>query len=172
MGSLKQKYKMYSHRHIDYLISDSISHPAHFFTEEEGINHPSALIPFCEFGGNKYLVSQNITQFNVPVCNCFKPKIVNDQLCHEADLNKFFEKKNVQQKLKAGFIFIMDYNEDRQVNFDQDHKQVEADGFYNRLVESDETDHASIYLNTIGKLSLYDLRADKSFSKSKNKVSF
>ena len=139
---------------IDYLLSDSISHPAHLSTEEEGKNHPSALIPFCEFGGNKNLVSTNITQFNVPVCNCFKPKIVNDQLCHEVDLNKFFDKKNIQQKLKSGFIFIMDYNEDRQVNFDQDHKQVEADGFYNRLVESDETDHASIYLNTIGELTI------------------
>ena len=83
---------------------------------------------------------------------------MNDQLCHEVDLNKFFDKKNIQQKLKSGFIFIMDYNEDRQVNFfNQDHKQVEADGFYNRLVESDETDHASIYLNTIGKLSIDDV---------------
>ena len=30
----------------------------------------------------------NIKQFDVPVCNSFKAKILNDQLCYEIDLNK------------------------------------------------------------------------------------
>ena len=55
----------------------------------------------------------------MPVCNSFQAKIFNDQLCYELDLNNFTNKHNVQEELKSGFNFIMDYNEDRQVLIDR-----------------------------------------------------
>ena len=60
-----------------------------------------------------------IDKFDIPVCNSFQAKIFNDQLCYELDLNNFTNKHNVQEELKSGFNFIMDYNEDRQVLIDR-----------------------------------------------------
>ena len=44
-----------------------------------------------------------------------------DQLCYEVDLNKYKNYDNIEQQLKLGFVFFMDYNEDRQVTFNQDY---------------------------------------------------
>ena len=91
-----------------------------------------------------------VDQFDVPVCNSFQAKIRNDQLCYEINLNKFTNKGNIEHELKLGFVFIMDYNEDRQVTFKQEEKWTEDFSFVRRIDKSDDEQHASIYLNTIG----------------------
>ena len=48
----------------------------------------TAMIPFCEFGGNMSVMGVKIDQFDVPVCNSFRPKIVQDQLCYTVDPNE------------------------------------------------------------------------------------
>ena len=129
---------------------DSVKHPIHFVSKE-GKMSPSAFIPFCEFGGNISGMGVKINQFHVPVCNSFKAKILNDQLCYEVDLNKVSNKvDNIEKELKLGFIFILDYNEDRQVELDQNLTERKF-GFASSIVESDQSQHAFIYLNTIGK---------------------
>ena len=111
---------------------------------------PSALIPFCEFGGNMSAVGVMIDQFNVPVCNSFQAKILNDQLCYEVDLQKFSDANHIQKETKIGFSFLLDYNEDRQVTLDQDIKRQNF-GLANSFEESDQDHHAFVHLDTIGK---------------------
>ena len=96
-------------------------------------------------------MSINKEPFKVPICNSFREKVLNDQLCYEADLNKFSNKNNIEKELKSGFIFMMDYNEDRQVTFEKDHVKVDDGSFANQIMELDDTESAFIYLNTIGK---------------------
>ena len=91
-----------------------------------------------------------INLFDLPVCNRFQAKILNDQLCYEVDLNKISNKDNIENELKTGFVFIMDYNEDRQVTFDKISIQLEDKGLVSRMVESHDNEQASIYLDTIG----------------------
>ena len=114
---------------------------------------PSAFIPFCELGGNMSAVGENIQQFDVPVCNIFKSKIQNDQLCYEADLKKFAN-KNIDKDLELGFTFLMDYNEDRQVIYDEDMDtfSMKKIGLTSNVVETNQDKNAVIYMNTIGKL--------------------
>ena len=93
-----------------------------------------------------------IDQFDVPVCNCFQARILNDQLCYEVDLNRFTTDGKKEVQLNLGFNFLMDYNEDRQVTF---HKNMSQEKFglassLGRSV-SDQTNNALIYLHTIGK---------------------
>ena len=95
-------------------------------------------------------VGVKINQFEWPVCNCFRAKILNDQLCYEVDLSRFSDTENIQNELKLGFTFIMDYNEDRQVTFDNVRKTKEL-GITSSIVNSHMENHALIYLNTIGK---------------------
>ena len=93
-----------------------------------------------------------IDGFGIPVCNSFEARILNDQLCYEVDLNSFSNKDNIQNELKSGFLFILDYNEDRQVTLDKSTMHVEDKGLISRMMKSDGYQDASIYLNTIGQL--------------------
>ena len=129
-----------------------LNHPVHII-DKEGNLSPSALIPFCEFAGNMSTMGVEIEHFDVSVCNSFQAKVLNDQLCYEVDLNRFTNRDNKENELKLGFAFIMDYNEDRQVTFDQDFKEEDEDGLVNRIAKSDDDKHASIFLDTIGKLN-------------------
>ena len=98
------------------------------------------------------VVGVNLDQFDDPVCNSFKAKINNDQLCYEVDLNRFSNKSNIAKELEVGFYFLMDYNEDRQVNIQSTSAgEEERSGISANLLESDKNQHAFIYLDTIGK---------------------
>ena len=61
--------------------------------DEDGELSPTALIPFCEFGGNMSVMGVKIDQIDVPVCNSFRPKIKGDQLCYTVDPNKVVVQK-------------------------------------------------------------------------------
>ena len=93
-----------------------------------------------------------IKQFDVPVCNCFQERILNNQLCYEVDLNRFITEGNKESQLNLGFNFLMDYNGDRQVTF---HKNISEEkfGLVSRLGRSvsDQNNNAFVYLHTIGK---------------------
>ena len=117
---------------------------------KEDNKYPSAFIPFCEFGGNPNSVGAKIEEFDMPVCNSFQSKILNDQLCYEIDLNKFTNKDNIKQELTNGFVFTMDYNEDRQITFDQEFQNEEEISLLSKATHSDAHQHSSIYLDTIG----------------------
>ena len=117
---------------------------------KEGELSPSAFIPFCEFGGNMSAMGVKIDQFDVPVCNIFQAKIMNDQLCYEVDLKKFSDENNTRKEFKLGFSFLLDYNEDRQVALDQEVNNLEF-GLTNSFGELDQNKHAFVYLDTIGK---------------------
>ena len=93
-----------------------------------------------------------IDQFDVPVCNTFQSKVLNDQLCYEVDLNKYVDAKNIDRDLKLGLNFLMDYNEDRQVTFEKKFDKKIDLNWANSIVESDQNHHAIIYVDTIGKM--------------------
>ena len=78
------------------------NHPVHlqYKTKKDKILlSPTALIPYCEFGGNMSVMGVKIDQFDVPVCNSFRPKIIRDQLCYTIDPNEYKTKINLKGKL-------------------------------------------------------------------------
>ena len=89
-----------------------IQQVAHIINEEKGFIK-TAMIPFCEFGGNMSVMGVKIDQFDDPVCNSFRPKIVMDQLCYQVDPNEYKHKIDLQGDLSLS-LFIH-YNEDRQM---------------------------------------------------------
>ena len=88
------------------------NHPVHIM-DQSGNLSPTALIPFCEFGGNMSVMGVKIDQFDDPVCNSFRPKIVMDQLCYTVDPNEYKHKIDLEGDLSLA-LFI-NYNEDRQM---------------------------------------------------------
>ena len=95
------------------------NHPVHILNEDGNLS-PSAFIPFCGYGTNISSLGLKIEQFGVPVCNSFRSKVLNDQLCYEIDVNDRIDKRVVQKNLKIGLMFIIDQNEDRQVFIKKD----------------------------------------------------
>ena len=103
--------------------------------DQSGNLSPTALIPFCEFGGNMSVMGVKIDQFDVPVCNSFRPKIVKDQLCYTVDPNEY--KHKIDKKGELSLSLFIHYNEDRQME-DVDEKKPK------------------ITVDTIGTPSLYE----------------
>ena len=103
--------------------------------DQSGYLLPTALIPFCIFGGNISVMGVKIDQFDDPVCNSFRPKIVMDQLCYEVDPNDYKDKIDLGKDLSLS-LFI-NYNEDMEITL-----EMFADNIANNNV---------IIIETIGK---------------------
>ena len=92
------------------LIQRLSNHPVHIIAEDGSLN-PSAMIPFCELG-NMSITGVRLEQFSLPVCQAFKRKILNDQLCYEIDLNEY-KQYYTTEIFKKGFSFVVDLNDNR-----------------------------------------------------------
>ena len=106
------------------------NHPVHIIGKEKEL-FPTALIPFCEFNGNMSVMGVKIDQFDVPVCNSFRPKMIRDQLCYTLDPNEY--KHRIDLKGEISLSFFIHYNEDRQIE------------------STDISDDQFIIIDTIGK---------------------
>ena len=122
-------------------------HPLHIM-DEKGNLSPSSFIPFCEFGGNMSSVGVKMYKFSVPVCNSFKPTVLNDRLCYRINPNDFKSSSFSDIDLKNGLIFFIDHNEDRQKETEEDSKAV--DNLIGSFVKVHENKQSLIYLDTIG----------------------
>ena len=107
----------------------------------------TALIPFCGLGGNFSAMGVKIDQFDVPVCNSFKEKLVNDQLCYTVDPNMFIDKHFAEHAKQFDLMLVIDYNEDRQLYLNEE--SIEASKFQTSIDENLRKDYF-IYLETIG----------------------
>ena len=125
-----------------------INHPVHII-DDGGHLSPSAFIPFCGFGENLTATGSKIDIIDLPICTSFQAKVLNDQLCYEIDLNKFSDKNNIDKQIRSGFFFMMDYNEDRQITFEQDNDAQKED-FVSKAIKSLDNGQAHIFLNTKG----------------------
>ena len=126
-----------------------VNHPVHIINIQGELS-PSAFIPFCELGGNMSSLGIKIKEFNVPVCNSFVPQIFHDQICYQIDLEHYRDNLNIQTQLRKGFVFIMDYNEDRQV-FEYSNETSHLSGLFDRIDETNVDSDSVLFLNTLGK---------------------
>ena len=98
----------------------------------------------------------SLSDFSVPVCNSFQAKILNNQLCYEADINRLKGKgtDNIKTALKLGLGVVLDYNEDRQVILSENDRENNGKVNLIRTFENyeDSNDEAvSIFIETTGK---------------------
>ena len=130
---------------LETKLLQSISHPPHIINED-GNKSLSSFIPFCSFGEDKTAMGTKVEGFDVPVCNCFKPKVIHDQLCYEVDLKRFGKEENRENELKHGLILLLDLNEERQ-SFEGEIKMNDHTNFYIK----DKGIGVQIHLDTICK---------------------
>ena len=129
-------------------ISFASHHPVHMI-DEKGSKSPSSFIPFCEFGENMSAMGIRIDDFDVPVCNSFKAKVLNDQLCYQVDPNVF---KNSSDDLTEGLTLLIDLNEDRMVlREEKTHNESKNHGLNKRITHLHKQG-ITIYLDTLGEI--------------------
>ena len=130
-----------------------VKHPVHI-VDEDGKVSPSSFIPFCEFGGNMSMMGDKIDEFDVPVCNSFKAKILYDQLCYEVDLNvilkNYSQKGDMKDTMKLGLTLLVDYNEDRQDEIKDLDKMRNLESITNKLVNVNYHEMLLLHIETLG----------------------
>ena len=149
----KRKKFLENHSIINTLSEENLltasNHPVHLY-DEKGKLSPSAFIPFCAFGRNRSSMGVMIEPYELPVCNSFRDKIFNNQHCYEVDLNQYADRNNIEEDLKSGLVFFMDYNEGRQVTPNNILTDGEHKLFVDMVDGSRDEKEAAIYLNAIG----------------------
>ena len=90
------------------------------------------------------------SMFKIPVCNIFKQKLHNDQVCYETDLGKLKNKEidNFSNQLNIGLVLLLDYNEDRQIYFPTK-KTSMVSKEQDKLFNYNDNNPALIYFNSI-----------------------
>ena len=126
------------------------SHPVHIVNSQGKIS-PSAFIPFCDFGGNMSAMGEKINQFEIPVCNKFKPKMLDRQLCYQVDVNEVIDMVDAEKAMTKGLVFMMDYNDDKQIKEFKDQKDDSStNDLYDMLKQEHNKQEARIYVDTLG----------------------
>ncbi len=110
---------------------------------------PSSFIPFCYFG--EEFIGARINEFEIPVCNIFKPKNYFDQLCYETNLQDLKDSQKIGKQLEMGLTLVLDYNEERQ-NYNIIQKNTSQ---LKKALYPTNNDDVSIYLDTISFIEFY-----------------
>ena len=66
--------------------------PPHLVDSQEQLT-PSALIPFCAYDGDMNITGQYVSGLDFPICNKFKPTILDGQLCYALDMKDVLKDK-------------------------------------------------------------------------------
>ena len=61
------------------------------------------------------LFGEELPNFQIPVCRLFRKKIVNGQICYEADLNQYRDRVKWKEALSSGLNLIIDTNDEYDV---------------------------------------------------------
>ena len=100
-------------------------------------------------------MGERVKQFDIPVCNKFKPTIYRDQLCYSVNINEILENTNNfherKQMLEKGLFFLMDYNEERNIIKMSEKLNVVVENWFDANFKGQENEDARIYLDTIGR---------------------
>ena len=128
-----------------------INHPVHILNNYGEFSR-SSFIPFCSFGDQ--IIGSEIEGFDMKVCNIFKPKLYYDQLCYETNLHELKENDTVKllKQLELGLTLVLDYNEDRQLNWHGSENEAISKKEFSYNINNDNS--LSMYLDTI---SMYKL---------------
>ena len=113
----------------------------HIINEDNDITK-TAMIPFCEFGGNMSVMGIKMDQFDVPVCNSFRPITVLDQLCYQVDPNEYIIDNKINNEIdlegdNISLSLFIHYNEDRQIeDFDSEDLFITLDTISNLFLQT------------------------------------
>ena len=131
------------------IVQKVTNHPVHI-VEIDGNFSPTALIPFCDLGGNMSALGIKIDSFSVPVCNIFKPKVFHEQLCYEMNPNNYIQNQDLRNTLHTGLTLIISHNSDRRFDKNGNNVTLGMNSLDSYSLTEKEKKTGVIYLGTKG----------------------
>jgi hypothetical protein len=122
----------------------------HIISEDQQSISPSAFIPFCPFGGDMSVMGKTINNFDIPLCDKFRPTFLEGQLCYQLDANELRNIVDKKEIASQGIVMLLDYNFDRMVKDIGDYLPTMEKSKLLK-VGNDNTMDAKIYIETLGK---------------------
>ena len=95
------------------------------------------------------VMGKSVDNFNIPVCDKFRPTFLEGQLCYQLDANKFSKKVNKEEIASQGVVMLLDYNLDRMVTHKEDDTLTVEDSSILKKNKKN-INHAMIYIETLG----------------------
>ena len=129
----------------------NIHHPVHLI-DEEGKLSPSALIPFCDFGGEVSWVGRKVPEFDLAVCNSFRKTLLKGQLCYSLDVNQLRKEKFSSEHYRMGPTLLLDYNEDRMISNNTYTDSGSENNLVKNIVDFEELHKAYINIDALSML--------------------
>ena len=127
-----------------------INNPPHI-VDDDGNIQISALIPFCDLGGNMSTTGTKIQGISLPVCNVFKRKILRDRVCYQLNVMDFVANLEMELIIKNGLVLVLDYNEEKMLTkkiiAKKENIRDLSDAYMNHNSEEKE---ALVYVETLG----------------------
>ena len=103
------------------------------------------------------MMGTTIPQFELPVCNRFKPHVLDGRLCYLVDVDKIKNQVDPEKATETGLIFALDYNKERMIAVKPGDKRPGLTQNLFDLQNNDEQeihDMATIHIETLGRILL------------------
>ena len=126
----------------------------HLLDDNENLS-PSAFIPFCSFQGSPDLLSREYGNFSLPVCNSFKKRLLDGQLCYQIDVNRIINETTAAGLQKGGLSLLVDANTEYDLTRVRMTPEEDVfDDFTEEFFEAEESENIMIHIETISKTIL------------------
>ena len=95
------------------------------------------------------VMGKSVDNFDIPVCDKFRPTFLDGQLCYTVDANELRNKVDKKKMASQGIVLLLDYNFDRMVKVKGDElPTIENSKLFE--VDNENTNDAMIYIETLG----------------------
>ena len=94
-------------------------------------------------------MGEKLEHFDQPVCNKFKPTLLNGQLCYKVDVNEIMR---TATGFTGGLIFLMDYNEEKMMTSEYEYQKIDAENLLSMKENVEHNTEGMIYIETLGKM--------------------
>ena len=91
----------------DSTVMEVSLNPPHL-VNSRGELTPSALIPFCAYNGDMNITGQYIPGLDFPICNKFKPTILDGQLCYAVDMKDVLKERASKPGRGLGLLLAIE----------------------------------------------------------------
>ena len=94
-------------------------------------------------------LGKSINNFNIPVCDKFRPTILDGQRCYQVNANEMQDDVDKDKIASQGIVLLLDYNLDRMVKFEgYDKLTMDNSSILEKNIKN--TNDAMIYRETLG----------------------
>ena len=94
----------------DLTVAEASLNPPNL-VDSQGNFTPSALVPFCAYDGDMNITGEYIPGLDIPICNKFKPFLLDGQLCYAIDMKAILDEKVTRPGRGFGLTLAIDQME-------------------------------------------------------------